>query len=241
MNYLVNISYDGSNYHGWAKQQNNITIQNVIENILESIYKKEIKIIGSGRTDSGVHAINQYFNFKEDVIKLTPEQLSSIIINRLPSDIVLKKIKIVNDNFSARFNAKNKTYVYVVNAGNYLLYKDKYLWNYNKHINLQLIKQTANLFVGVHDFLSFSKSKLSNTLRKINFIKIAKHGNIIKFFINGNGFLRNMVRMIIATLIALNEKKITIEDIKNLLVHPKKGKCIFIAPPNGLYLYKVTY
>ena len=129
MNYLINISYDGSNYHGWAKQQNNITIQNVIENILKSIYKKEIKIIGSGRTDSGVHAINQYFNFKEDVIKLTPEQLSSIIINRLPSDIVLKKIKIVNDNFSARFNAKNKTYVYVVNAGNYLLYKDKYLWN----------------------------------------------------------------------------------------------------------------
>ena len=121
------------------------------------------------------------------------------------------------------------------------MFKNNYLLNYNKPINLDLWNQAKELFIGTHDFLSFSKSTLANTTRTINEIKILNYKGLIKIYINGNGFLRNMVRMIIGSLIDLNENKKSLSDIKRLISNPKKGSANTLANPCGLYLYKVNY
>ena len=241
MNYLVDISYDGNNYHGWSKQKNNITIQQTIEESLSSIYKKKIDIVGSGRTDTKVHAIHQYFNFHENEINLSIKKLINALKYKIPTDVKINSIKVVDDNFNARYDAKSKTYLYLINTNEFDLFKNNYLLNYNKPINLDLWNQAKELFIGTHDFLSFSKSFLANTTRTINEIKILNYKGLIKIYINGNGFLRNMVRMIIGSLIDLNENKKSLSDIKRLISNPKKGSANTLANPCGLYLYKVNY
>lgn len=241
MNYLVDISYDGSSYHGWAKQKNNGSVQQTIEDSLSRIYQQKINIIGSGRTDAGVHAIHQYFSFCEQKVNLKPNKLIKALNSQLPNSIRINKIKTIVNSFNARYDAKSKTYLYVINIGKFNLFKNKYLLNYNKPIDLVLWKKAIKLFIGNHDFLSFSKSELSNTKRKISDIKIVKSKYIIKVYITGNGFLRNMVRMIIGSLIDLNEHKKSIADIKKLIDNPKKGSAITLASPCGLYLFKVIY
>ena len=241
MNYLVDISYDGSSYHGWAKQKNNGSVQQTIEDSLSRIYQQKINIIGSGRTDAGVHAIHQYFSFYEQKVNLKPNKLIKALNSQLPNSIRINKIKTIVNSFNARYDAKSKTYLYVINIGKFNLFKNKYLLNYNKPIDLVLWKKAIKLFIGNHDFLSFSKSELSNTKRTISDIKIVKSKYIIKVYITGNGFLRNMVRMIIGSLIDLNEHKKSIADIKKLIDNPKKGSAITLASPCGLYLFKVIY
>lgn len=241
MNYLVDASYDGNNYHGWSKQKNNVSIQQTIEQVLEHIYHKKITIIGSGRTDAKVHAIHQYFNFHEDKINLNPIKLMNAFKYLIPKDIKINKIRIVNKNFNARYDVKLKTYLYVINIGKFNLFKNNYLLNYNKQININLWKKAIKLFLGTHNFLSFSKSELINTIRTITDIKIIKSKDLIKIYISGNGFLRNMVRMIIGSLIDLNDKKKSIIDIKDLISNPKKGSAITLANPSALYLYDVIY
>ena len=241
MNYLVDISYDGNNYHGWSKQKNNVTIQQTIEESLSSIYKKKIDIVGSGRTDTKVHAIHQYFNFHENEINLSIKKLINALKYKIPTDVKVNSIKAVDDNFNARYDAKSKTYLYLINTNEFDLFKNNYLLNYNKHINLDLWNQAKELFIGTHDFLSFSKSTLANTTRTINEIKILNYKGLIKIYINGNGFLRNMVRMIIGSLIDLNENKKSLSDIKRLISNPKKGSANTLANPCGLYLYQVNY
>ena len=241
MNYLVDISYDGCNYHGWAKQKNNESVQQTIENCLSRIYQQKINIIGSGRTDTGVHAIHQYFSFCENKVNLTPVKLIKALNSQLPYDIRINKIKNMDNSFNARYDAKSKTYLYVINIGKFNIFKNRYLLNYNKPIDLVLWKKAIKLFIGNHNFLSFSKSELSNTNRTINDIKIIKSKDIIKVYITGNGFLRNMVRMIIGSLIDLNDHKKSIADIKRLIDNPKKGLAITLASPCGLYLYEVIY
>ena len=193
MNYLIDISYDGNNYHGWSKQKNNISIQQTIEKSLSDIYKKKIDIVGSGRTDTKVHAVHQYFNFHEDKINLSIEKLKNALKYKIPGDIKVNSIKVVENNFNARYYAKNKTYLYLINTNEFDLFRNNYLLNYNKHINLDLWNQAKELFVGTHDFLPFSKSALSNTTRTINAIKIVNKKGLIEIYINGNGFLNVVI------------------------------------------------
>ncbi len=241
MNYLVDVSYDGNNYHGWSIQKNNISVQQTIEQALERIYKKKITITGSGRTDTKVHAIHQYFNFHEDEVNLSIAKLIIALKDQIPSDIKINEIKNVKDSFNARYDVKAKTYLYVINIGKFDLFRNKYLLNYNKQINIDLWKKASKLFIGTHNFLSFSKSELCNTNRTITDIKIVKSKNLVNVYITGNGFLRSMVRMIIGSLIDLNNNKKSIVDIKNLINNPKKGSAISLANPCGLYLYQVIY
>jgi tRNA pseudouridine38-40 synthase len=143
--------------------------------------------------------------------------------------------------FHARFDAKNKTYQYIINNGKYDLFKSKYELFYPGKINLLLLKKGAKLLIGTHDFKSFSTSELNDTTRIINYIKFKKNLNRYYIIINGNGFLRNMVRMIVGALLDLNENKKTLEDFKRLLKEPKKGSAISKAKAGGLYLLKVYY
>ncbi len=240
MRYFVNLEYDGSNYYGWSKQINKDTIQNHLEKKISKIFKEEITIHSSGRTDKGAHALNQYFHFESEMNFDLPK-LEKVLNNLTNDDINIKKIKIVNDNFHSRFSAKNKTYLYVINDFCPNPFKIKYEFQINKKLDIKKLEGILNNFIGEYNFLSFSTTVNKNTIRKINWIKILRKNNIINIKINGNGFLRHMVRMIIGySLLVYNEKK-TIESISDLLLKPKKGKSAYKMPSNGLYLYNVYY
>lgn len=241
MNYLVTISYDGSNFHGWAKQNSVRTIQSEVEKILQKIFNQSITIHGSGRTDAYVHAIAQTFSFIVKNSKIQPYALLKTLRNLSPDDIYFINVKVNEGMFHARFNAKNKTYQYVINNDKYDLFKNHYELFYPHKLNLPLLKKGAKLLIGTHDFKSFSTSDLNDTVRTINYIKFKKNKKHLFITINGDGFLRNMVRMIVGSLLDLNEHKKTIKDIQLLLNHPKKGSAITKIKASGLYLLKVNY
>ncbi|MGL5246084.1 MAG: tRNA pseudouridine(38-40) synthase TruA [Mycoplasmoidaceae bacterium] len=240
MRYLVNISYDGSNYYGWSKQKHEITIQDHLEKVLLKIFKEKIVINCSGRTDKGVHALNQYFHFDAEMI-IDPEKLLFILNKFINEDLYIKKIKLVNKDFHSRYSIKNKTYLYIINTSK----KDPFMCNkelqYNKEINVDKLQEILNTFLGKHDFLSFSTSILKNTTREINWINVRKTNNKIKIKINGDGFLRYMVRMIVSYSLIVLEGKKDINSIKKLLLNPSKGSSIHKANACGLYLYNVYY
>lgn len=236
------VQYDGSSYSGWARQKtNHNTIQEKIEDTLQLIFKKKIKIEGSGRTDAYVHALGQVFSFKIDNIKFNVKKLSKILNDKLPSNIKIIKACECDPKFHARFSVKEKIYLYKINTGKFDLFNNNYIFNYNHKLNLAKMKQAAKILVGQHNFLSFSTSEIIETIRTINYIKISKTKDIVKVLVSGNGFLRNMVRMIVGSLIDVSENKKSLTDIKKLLEVNKKGSSITKLPGCGLYLYKVKY
>jgi tRNA pseudouridine38-40 synthase len=217
------------------------TVQEDIENILKKVFDQPITIHSSGRTDAYVHAIGQTFSFNVKKSQIQPKSLIVALRNLSPSDIYFTKIQINEGMFHARFNAKNKTYQYIINLGNYDLFRSRYELFYKKPIKLPLLKKAAKLLIGTHDFKSFSTSELPDTVRTINYIKFKKTKQGLLITVNGNGFLRNMVRMIVGSLLDLNENKKTIADFQQLLAKPAKGSAITKAKGCGLYLMKVNY
>jgi tRNA pseudouridine38-40 synthase len=216
-------------------------VQGEIEPILARIFDQPVNIYGSGRTDAYVHAIAQTFSFSVKKTKIKPYALLKALRTIGPNDIYFVKVKTNEGMFHARFNAKNKTYQYVINNGKFDLFRNNYELFYPTKINLALLKKGSKLLIGTHDFKSFSTSELEDTTRTINYIKFKKNKNYLFITINGNGFLRNMVRMIVGSLLDLNENKKTIDDFKRLLNEPKKGSAITKVKAAGLYLVKVNY
>lgn len=240
MRYLVNLSYDGSAYYGWSKQKHEKTIQDHLEKILSIIFKEKIVIHCSGRTDKGVHALNQYFHFDSNMM-IEPKKLLFILNKSINEDLYIKKIKLVDENFHSRYSIKSKTYLYIINTSKKDPFMCKKEFQYNKEVDIEKLQKIMNSFLGEHDFLSFSTSILKNTIRKINWIEVTKVKDKVKIKINGDGFLRYMVRMIVSySLIVLEEKK-DINSINNLLLNPSKGSSIHKANSCGLYLYNVYY
>jgi tRNA pseudouridine38-40 synthase len=171
-------------------------------------------------------------------------KVSALLIalrNLSPSDIYFVKAKVNDGMFHARFHAQNKTYQYVINNGSYDVFKNNYELFYPDKIKLPLLKKGSKLLIGSHDFKSFSTSDLNDTIRKINYIRFKQINHHLFININGDGFLRNMVRMIIGALLDLNEGKKSLLDIKKLLEYPKKGSAISKTKACGLYLLKVNY
>ena len=239
MRYKVIVEYNGSNFYGWSRQKGLKTIQETIEQTLSLCLNENIVIHASGRTDKYVHAINQVFHFDSSI------EINNFMINNINNyfkdKILIKSIQKVNDKFHARFDVKVKTYMYKINIGNKNIFESDTCLQYNKKIDLKKIKKLKNIFVGEHNFLSFSTSEKENTIRNIYDIRFKKQKNYIYIFISGNGFLRNMVRMIVSCMLSYNENNITIEQIKWLLNNPKKGSSINKANGCGLYLYNVEY
>lgn len=241
MRYFCYVRYIGTTFHGWAKQDGFKTVQGEIEFVLEKILDRKIKIHASGRTDKYVHAENQAFHFDIDYEININNTFLEKINSYFKNNIEIKSIRKVSDDFHARFNIKEKIYLYKINTKKKDFFKSNEIYQYNKKINVKKMKEASKLFIGEHDFLSFSTSEKNNTNRTINSIHIKKKKGIINIYISGNGFLRNMVRMIVASLIDVSENKKTINDIKELINNPSKGSSINKAPGCGLYLYKLIY
>lgn len=242
MNYKLIIAYNGSNFHGWAIQNDVLTIQGYLENILFELFNLKIKIIASGRTDAHVHADAQVINIKHNNLNIKSKDLMNAINSKLSNDIRVLKCCVVDDNFNARYNALKKTYCYKLNTSKiFNVHEHNIIYQYNKEVDIKKIKKIIPLFTKKQDFLSFSTTKVENTIREIYSIKIKKVEDYIYFYVTGNGFLRNMVRMIIGCFLAYNENKISIEQITDCLNNPSKGKIIYKSPGCGLYLHKVFY
>ena len=242
--YKIVFSYDGSLFFGYAKQIDKRTIQGEIEKVLSTIFCSNITIYASGRTDKGVHAYAQVADFVLDKKIINIDKTLSSINKLLPGDIYVKELRKVNNNFSARFNAKSKEYEYIINYKNYDPLKRNYELFDNKIINIDNIKSMSKLFIGTHNFKNFTSKEQDefNFVRTIFDIKIKnyKDGHLKLTFI-GDGFMRYEIRKIVGTLIECGKNRLSENEILYYLNNEKRIIINYTAIPNGLYLKKVRY
>jgi len=238
------LEYDGTRFKGWQKQTDDInTLQGKLEDVLSKMVGEEVQIIGCGRTDSGVHALNYTANFHTEN-KMHVNEMSKYLYDNLPDDIAVKSIKDASERFHSRYNILSKTYVYRINnSGIKNVFDRKYIHNIGEKLNLDDMKSCAAVLIGDHDFQSFTtlKTKTKSTVRTINFINIIENGSIIEIEINGNGFLWNMVRIILGTLIEAGKGNIKTTDVENILNAKKRSEAGPMAPAKALFLKDVEY
>ena len=241
MRYFLELSYNGKAYHGWQNQPNAVSVQEVVENALSKLLNTEIKIVGAGRTDAGVHAKQMFAHFDSD-IKIENNDLKYKLNAFLPKDIAVYNIFQVQKDAHARFDALSRTYLYRV-----ALEKDAFNFDsayfMKKPLNLELMNQAANVLLGHKDFQCFSKT---NTDVKTYYcdVKIAKWEQIeneLHFIITADRFLRNMVRAIVGTLIDVGLGKISIDNLKAILASKDRGQAGYSVPAHGLYLTRIDY
>lgn len=242
MRWLCQVAYDGSFYSGFQIQPTKVTIQGVIEEALEHIHHRLIRITGAGRTDAGVHAYAQYFHFDSE-LSLTSDQWVKAFNANLPLTIRVIQAQVVHDKFHARFNAHHKRYDYHVTLGDVDPLRIRYTHFVGYTLDVQAMQIAAQEFVGTHDFHNFTANHLPQTVyeRTITRFEVSITGDEILFTIEGNGFLHHMVRMIVGTLIEYGKGKITRDDIHYRLSTPEKATTPFNAPACGLYLMRIDY
>lgn len=244
MRYLVSIAYDGSEFFGFQRQKNLRTVQGEIEKALNIILQEDITIAPSGRTDAKVHALNQKFHFDTQKNIEDLNKFKTSLDSLLPQDILINNIQLVADDFHARYNSKEKTYLFKI-----LLSKSKDPFKRNYYhicgydLDLEKMQQACNSFLGEHDFTSFCvyNPQIKNTVRCIYDLHIEIKENELFVYVTGNGFLHNMVRCIVGTLIDVARGRFEIEDIERIFNeknHQKAGKTL---NGGGLYLVDVKY
>lgn len=243
MRYAITVEYDGAGYSGWQRQKNALSVQEVIEDALGVLLGKKTVIIGSGRTDKGVHAIGQVAHFDSDK-KLDTFRMSFALNAILPEDVKIRKMQAVPDNFHAQRSARRKTYVYrtYVSRADSPLRKGRAV-KVIPNVDVCLMRKVANSLIGEHDFRAFAStgSPVSDYVREIYDIEIKQDGDEIDFYITGNGFLYNMVRIIVGTLIFIGRGKLPESTVTDMLSTGNRRLGGKTFPAEGLYLYSVEY
>lgn len=242
-NIKLTIAYDGTNYHGWQTQLKKITVQEEIEKAITVITKQEANLIGSGRTDRGVHALGQVANFIADT-NIESDRIKIALNSNLPKDIRVLKSEDAHMEFHSRYDACKKTYMYQIYNDCIMnpFYRNySYFIPYN--LDFKLMEEASKLLIGTHDFKGFmsSGSEVKTTVRTIYNLELVKENELIKLFVTGNGFLYNMVRIIAGTLIDIGKGSKDISCIANAL---ETGDRTFLgntAKPEGLFLKEVFY
>lgn len=245
MRYLMTFSYDGSKYKGYQKQPKAKTIQSEIEKALKTINNGEVTINASGRTDAGVHAINQKAHFDLDN-EMDVEKLKYSLNSLTPDDIYIKKVEEVSNDFHARFNVRAKEYIYKINMGEYNPIEKDYIYQYSKKLDLVEMERAMKYLEGEHDFKSFSKADeekddFVRTIVQTNMIRDFRNVNKFTLSFLGTGFLRYQVRNMVGLLIEIGEGKRKSEDILGIIDAKDRRKAGITAPSQGLYLKDVLY
>jgi tRNA pseudouridine38-40 synthase len=240
-NYKLIIQYDGTNYAGWQIQKNALTVQQIISDTIKTILKSEVNLIGSGRTDTGVHALGQVANFrteKEIDIYRFKYSLNSI----LPADITVTKMEETSVEFHSRFDAKKRSYIYLISQVKSPFYKN-YSYLYPTKINLEKLNVLSKLFVGEKDFTSFSKknTEIDNKNCTIFELSWRKKGELVFFYIQANRFLHGMVRAITGTLLKTQVSEKAEQLITEIFNSQNREEASDSVPSKGLFLYKVKY
>lgn len=237
------IEYDGTNYSGWQNQENAITIQEVIEKSIALVTDEEVRLIGSGRTDKGVHAFGQVANFLTNS-SIPGEKFKTVLNNLLPEDIAIVDSMEVDMNFHSRFSATKKRYRYVIYNGKLPspIYRNYSL--YHKYdLDIERMKRASEYLIGEYDFESFMNkgSIVKDTIRTIYEINIFRQGEFIEITIEGNSFLKYMVRNIVGTLITIGNNRMDPDNIINILEAKNRAAAGKTAAACGLFLEKVYY
>lgn len=241
--YLISFAYDATNYHGYQKQPNLITVQETIEKALTKINGgNKVVIHAASRTDKGVHAKNQKAHFDLS-INVSCYKLKRAINSNLSNDIHINDVNEVDDNFHARYLSIKKEYCYILNMGEYNPTERNYVYQYNKELDINKIKVATNYFIGKHDFTSFvsAEETKEDKVREIYEASIKVEGQKLYFTFLGNGFLKYQIRNMVGTLIEVGNGKRNPEDIKRIIEAKDRTKAGKTAKPEGLYLMNVWY
>jgi tRNA pseudouridine38-40 synthase len=243
--YQILIEYEGTNFIGWQIQPKGRSVQKIIQNNLSKLLKEKITLVGAGRTDSGVHAMEQSAHFDSKIkiknLKKLTQSLNFFLNKNLISIISVKK---KNKKFHSRFSAKKRIYKYVIfnRLSPPSIQKNK-TWHIIKTIDISLVKKGAKKFLGTHDFSTYRSSNCSakSSIKTIDFIKVKKKKNIIEIYFKSQSFLQQQVRSMVGCLKYLGEKKWNLKKFEKVLVSKNRSLCAPPAPPHGLFLEKVIY
>ena len=242
-NIKLTLQYDGTSYHGWQTQENAVTVQATVENVIKKLTGTKPQLIGCGRTDTGVHAKKYICNFKSET-SIPCDKLPYALNSQLPGNIVCTHAEYADRNFDSRKSAKGKTYTYLIANSQYrnVFYTTR-AWHYRYKLDIEEMRKAARHFLGTHDFIGFAASgfTVKTTVRTITDIKIDSDGDIISISVTGNGFLYNMVRIIAGTLVFAGNGKIKPEDIPDIIASKERKRAGITAPACGLYLTEVFY
>jgi tRNA pseudouridine38-40 synthase len=243
-NYKLTIQYDGGRYKGWQRLgDDENTIQGKLEKVISELVGEKTEITGCSRTDAGVHALSQVANFKT-AKKLSESEIEDYMNKYLPQDISVIEVLSVPDHFHARYHAKSKTYLYRIWNKEYSNpFMRKYSMHVDKSIDVTVMRKASEHLIGEHDFTSFTnaKSKKKSMVREIYSIIISENSGFIDIRVNGDGFLYNMVRRIVGTLIEAGLGQLEVSEIPDILISKERGQAGGMADACGLFLEKIEY
>ena len=243
-NYKITIQYDGTRYKGWQVQKStDMTIQGKIQDVLSAMTGQEIEVIGSGRTDAGVHAFGQVANFHIPE-HFSKEEVLEYLNHYLPMDIAVLDIEEVEERFHARYHAVSKSYVYRIHTSTIPnVFERKYMYTYTEPLDVSKMREAAKRMLGTHDFMAFcgNKKMKKSTVRTVTAIDIQEKENEIRISYTGDGFLQNMIRIMTGTLIEVGNGTKKVEDISQILESKVRENAGYTVPAEGLRLESVTY
>lgn len=243
-NYKITIQYDGTRYKGWQVQKStDMTIQGKIQDVLSAMTGQEIEVIGSGRTDAGVHAYGQVANFHVPKHFKTDEILD-YLNHYLPMDVAVISIEEVDERFHARYHATSKTYIYRIHTSTIPnVFERKYMYTYTETLDVSAMRKAAKQMLGTHDFAAFcgNKKMKKSTVRTVTSIDIQEKENEIEISYTGDGFLQQMIRIMTGTLIEVGNDMKQPEDIPQILQSKVRENAGYTVPAEGLALKCVIY
>jgi len=237
------LQYDGSNYHGFQIQPDVITIQSVLQETLKEITGEDIKVNGCSRTDAGVHAINYCAGFLTKS-PIPAEKFSVVMNNYLPHDIRVIESSLENEEFHPRFSVHSKQYVYtILNSKEIDVFSRNYVWQVENVLDVDLMNKAAGYIIGEKDFKSFMTAgpQMETTVRNVMSLEVKRDGAKVKIYIEADGFLYNMVRIITGTLVHVGQGRIKPEDVKEIIEKKDRSYAGPTAPAQGLALNKIYY
>lgn len=242
-NIAMRLRYDGSRYHGWQRQDKDLTVQQVVEEALEAVLKHPVRVHGCGRTDAGVHALRYCANFRTEAA-IPADKLHLAMNAHLPGDVAVCDAVEVPEDFNAILSCEKKEYTYYIHNSNVRdPFLDKRAWFYPQALDAGVMAAAATAFVGTHDFAAVRSvgTDVKSTVRTIHWFEVERQGAIISLRVCADGFLYNMVRAMVGTAVYASLGKLRPEDIPGILDSGDRCLAGPTAPPQGLYMTGVWY
>jgi tRNA pseudouridine38-40 synthase len=243
VNIKLTVEYDGTGYHGWQIQATGKTVQGVLEKAVSTLVGRPTRIVGSGRTDAGVHALGQVANFISDK-ELQPYRLQRALNALTPEDVTVKKVEIVSDSFNARRHGRSRIYEYrILNRSSPSPFHLRYAWHVHDALDVAAMRQAITYLKGEHDFSSFRGAGCDAThpVRTVYGTSIEQSGDSVVFTIEATAFLRHMVRNLVGTLVEVGRQQRSPESFAVLLDARDRTQAGMKAPAQGLFLIEVKY
>ncbi len=242
--YKITIEYDGTDYAGWQRQDNMVSVQSAIEDALYKFSQENVQITGSGRTDSGVHATGQVAHFDLNKSFEIKNVINGLNFFLKPQPISILDCQIVDENFHARFSAKKRYYRYfILNRNSPAAIDAKRKWWVRENLDIELMQKAAKLLEGTHDFSSFrtSQCQAKSPIKTLDYIRISQSGEVVEIVLCAESFLHRMVRNIVGCLRMIGNKRWSEKDLLEFKEAKTTDQTRYTAPPHGLFLEKIKY